>query len=194
MPVVGDKSFIIAARRRAFVAPIRREIAQIPDEFAPEIWTGFHLLPMGLVIKILIFLGMIRAGIGRFVHRIFAVLVNVGSRAILADSNGAVRISGVEIIRPRAKIARRAVIPAEVFIEGEQLGIDGGRVIVGGICRCDGRTGGIFLRGKLGKLADQIGGNGSAGKCDLIENAPEKDGGMIIFLADHLGHLLLALA
>jgi hypothetical protein len=70
---------------------------------------------VGFVEQVLVFLGVELAASGRLRHRVLAMLRDVGAGAILADADVPGRISGVDVIRPRAEVAQVAVIPAEVL-------------------------------------------------------------------------------
>ena len=94
-----------------FVATIRREIKQVPDEFGPQKRPGLHLLPLGFMIKVLIFLRVIRTCVCRFSNGIFTVLVNVRTGSVFADPDAPRWIGGTEVVGPRPEVRQNTIIP-----------------------------------------------------------------------------------
>src|SRR5882724_8500362 len=114
LPVVGNQPLVIAAGGVAFFAIVRGEIKPIPDQFAPQEWPRFHLRPSLLMKQILVFLGVVRAGVGRFADGVFTVLPDARSGAVLGNAHLAAWIGGVEIVGPWTEVGRDAVVPAVI--------------------------------------------------------------------------------
>src|ERR1017187_6829661 len=100
LPVVGDEALVVAAGGVAFIATVRGEIEPIPDQFAPQERSRFHLRPGLLVKQILVFLGVVIAAVGRFTDGVFAVLPDTRAGPVLGNAHLATWIGGVETISP----------------------------------------------------------------------------------------------
>src|SRR5208283_2722324 len=97
---------------------------------------------------------------GGGIHRkggVLAVLVDAGSGAILADPDAPVRIGRMIIVSPRGDAIQRTRIPAEIFIERDELSVKGRRIIITGVRRRGRSTRRVLLRNQLDFLVDEIG-------------------------------------
>src|SRR5262245_64569660 len=81
LAIVRDQALVVATADAAFVSPVAGEIGQVPDERAPDKWTGFHLRPGFLVEQRLPFLRMPLAVVARLARMLF-VLQHVCSSAV----------------------------------------------------------------------------------------------------------------
>ncbi len=127
----------------------------------------------------------------RFGHRIFAMLINAGARAVFTDADAVRGITCVRLGQSTSKVIHALAIPARIFIERIHLGIPVRWLIIraghsarAGACR-------ILRGGKFRKLADQIRHLRAFLQSDFVEDAPANHGGMIVILSDQFNELLL---
>ena len=112
--------------------------------------------------------------------------------AVLGDADADVGVLGVELVQPGPVLLHLAAVPAEVVVVALHVGdlvhgpVGGGHGHVGD----GGQAGGIQLVGQLVQL--MVVGHqlvGDAADEDLIGNAPEADGGVVVVLDDQLRQL-----
>src|ERR1019366_9799576 len=98
------------------------------------------------------------------------------------------RVLGPRPVEPRAEVGERAVVPAEVLVEGEDVGVPVLRIrggVVGGVRR---EARGILPAHDRSELRDD---GIRRVPARLVADAPEADRGMVVVLADELAKLLL---
>ncbi len=117
LPIVADQALVVAAGGVALVATIDGEIEHVPDALKPEERPARQLLPIHLMECVLV---LFRVPAGPRILRIpsvVLVLVDAGSRAVLAQAGRLGRMGAVERIGPRTDIIGSAVVPAIVLVK-----------------------------------------------------------------------------
>ena len=113
-------------------------------------------------------------------------------RAVLGHAEAQLRVLRVELIEPRAVLLDVAHVPAEVVVVAQHVG----DVVVLGIHRGHrdlrhrreaGRVELLCQRVQLFQVLDER--LGVAADEDLVRDAPEADGRVVVVLRDELGHL-----
>ena len=189
LAVNGHQALVVAACNAALVAGSTAKVEHVPAVGSPHPGTILEHLSQMLVVQCLILLGVVLA-LG-----IVAVPVDDALGAVLGDADADVGVLGVELVQPGAVLLHLAAVPAEVVVVALYIG----NVMHGAVNRGvgdvgnGGETGGIQLTYQLLQvvvvvhqlLAD-------AADQDLVGQAPEHDGGVVVVLDDQLGHLVTA--
>ena len=171
----------------ALVPGIGGKVEHIPAVGGPHILAGEQLLDQGLMIDSLVFFGVV-AGFG------IGVVPPQGLTAVLGDTDGLIGMLGMELVEPGTVSFDGAAVPAEIVVVADSVG-DGNVGVVGGTGRdsCHGGQAGlVHLVNQCVQLlmvVDDIGFIDAVG-IDLIAEAPDNDGGMVVVLDDQFGHLL----
>ena len=128
--------------------------------------------------------------------RVAAVPVHNALTAVLGHAKADVRVLGMEFIQPRAVVLNLAAVPPKVVVVAFHIG----DVVHGTLGRGVGNMGDGSQAGRV-KLLDQLLQVvvtidqllTDAADEDLIGDAPEHDGGVVVVLNDQLLHLLTAM-
>ena len=112
--------------------------------------------------------------------------------AVLRHAQAAVGVQLMELVEPGAVVLHIAHVPAEVMVVALHIGDVGVLGVHGnhGHLRHGGQAGGVQLLAQgvqLGEVLVQALGLARDG--DLVGDAPEEDGGMVVVLGNQLGHL-----
>ena len=187
LSVIGDQPLVVAARLVALVASVGGEVVEAPDELAPDIGSCLERGPVGLVVEVLVLLGVVGPV---WLGPIGALLVldNAASGAELTHPERVLRVLGVGLIQGGRELGELAPVPAEVPVEGHDLGDP----VLGVVALVVGRVGrqarGILDPRHHVELLDRVERRRAA---RLVAHAPEADRGMVVVLQDHLLELLL---
>ena len=176
----------------AFVAGICSEVKHIPYVGCPQIFSGVKLFDQFFMVICLIFFCVIPLiRIGSMPVQCFA--------AVLAAADRNVRMSFVEVIKPRPVHRSISAVPSEIVVVGYYVrDLDVRIVYAAGGKTCDGS------QACLVHFVNQIVQDpvifqkiliGLAAHGDFIGKSPHNNGGMIVVLHDqflHLGNGVLA--
>ena len=186
LAVVGHKALVVAALAAALVAGVGRKVEHVPHMGAPDIGAGREGLEHFVVVVCLVFLGVV------VVFRLGGMPGQDGFGAVLRDADRAGGVLFVELIQPGAVFLHLAHVPAEVVVIAEHIG----DVDMFGIHRDHadlghrGQAAGVQALAQGVELAEVLVERfGLAADRDLVGNAPEADGGVVVVLGDQLGHL-----
>src|SRR5699024_3308259 len=186
LAVVGDKALVVAALDAALVAAVGGKVEHIPHMGGPQVGPGGEGLEHIVVVLGGVLLGVV------VVFRVGGVPLEDALGAVLRDAQAAVGVHGVELVQPGAVVGGLAEIPAEVVVvalhvgDGVVLAFHGGHGDLGH----GGHAAGVQALGQgvdltqvlaqvLAVFADE----------DLVGDAPEEDGGVVVVLGHQLGHL-----
>ena len=190
LAVDGDQTLVVAAADAALVTGCAAEVEHIPDMGGPDPGAILKDLRHMLVIEGLVLLAVILA------LRVAAVPVHDALTAVFGHAKADVGVLGMELIQPRAVVLDLAAVPAKVVVVAFQIG----DVVHGALGRGVGNMGDGGQAGRV-KLLDQLLQVmmaidqllTDAADEDLIGDAPEHDGGVVVVLNDQLLHLLTAM-
>ena len=189
LAVDGDQTLVVAAAHAALVPGRAAKVEHIPHVGGPHPGTLVKHLGQMLVIKSLVLLGIVLTG------GLGAVVSNDALAAVLGDSDGDVGVLGVELVQPGAVLLHLAAVPAKIVVIALHIGdfvhgsVGGRHGHVGN----GGQAGGVQLLDQLVQgvvVLHQLVGD-TADK-NLVGDAPEADGGMVVVLNNQLRHLLHA--
>ena len=187
--VQRHQALVVAALYAALVAGVTAKVKHVPHMRGPQPGALVDDLRQMLVVHRLVFLGVVLA-LGRV-----AVVADNALRAVLGDAQRAVRMQRVEFIQPLLVVFQLAAVPAEIMVIAEHVG-DMVHIVLhrhhGNVG--DGGHAGLVHLVRQGIQVPQVvqQARALAADGDLVGNAPEADGGMIVVLHDQLLHLAAA--
>ena len=190
LAVNGDQTLVVASADAALVAGCAAEVKHIPDVGGPYPRTLLEDLCHMLVVQGLVFLAVILA------LRVAAVPVHDALTAVLGHAEADVGMLCVELIQPRTVVLDLAAVPAKVVVVAFHVGDVVHRTIGGGMGNVGngGQAGRVKLLDQLLQvvvtvnqlLADTADQN-------LVGDAPEHNGRVVVVLDDQLFHFLAAM-
>ena len=187
LAVHGDEALVVAAAHAALVTGSAAEVEHVPDVGSPHPGTVLEDLCHVLVVQCLILLGVVLA------LRRVAVPVDDALAAVLGNADADVGVVGVELVQPGAVLLHLAAVPAEVVVVALQVGDVVHGAVHGGMRNVSngGQAGRVKLLAELFQIV--VGVHQllrDAADQDLVGDAPEHDGGVVVVLDDELLHLL----
>ena len=188
LAIEGDKALLVLAVLAALVPPVGGEVEEVPHVGGPKVRPGLDHLEHVLVIKGLVLLGVV-ALLGAA-----AVEGGVGIGAILAEADDPFGVLGVIFVKELVGLLQLSQVPAEI----EVIAVDVRDLENGALdlqhedIRHSGQARRIhavaeFVEGPV--VFQQLLVHG-AGSSDLVGEAPDGDGGVVIALGDELPHLV----
>ena len=171
----------------ALITSVGGEVEEVPDVRCPEIRARFDHAEHMLMIKRLVFLGIVA------LLRVLGVEGRIGVRAVFGEADDPVGVLGVVFVEEFVRLLQLSQVPAEI----EVLAVDIGNLQNGAFNLqhkdvghgCQARR--IEAVAKIVQepmvlqqfLVDGAGGG------DLIAETPDRDAGVIIALGDQFPHL-----
>ena len=186
LTVEGHKALMVLAVFAALIPGVSAKVEHIPHMGSPHKLPGEQLLDQLLMVVGLVFLGVITlGGVGGMPVQRFA--------AILRTANGNIGVLSVEVIEPGAVHRGVTAVPAKIVVVGNHVrNLDVGRIDGTGRNRRNGGQSGLvhFVAQIVEDVVvfQQIGVS-VALHGNLIGQAPNHDGGVIIVLRNQFGHL-----
>ena len=187
LAVKGNKALLVFAVLSAFIPAVGGKVEHIPDVSGPQPGTvGDHFGDMFME-HALVGLGVVALfGMGGLVGR-------VGVGAVLAETDAAVGIFGVIVVKEFIVLVQVPQIPAEIEIVTVHIGDlqDGTGDFQHKDVGHGGGPGGVQLVGQIveGAVVFQQLLVHRAGGGNLVGEAPHGDAGMVVVLDDELLHL-----
>ena len=187
LAVKGDKALLVLAVLAALVPAIGSKIEHIPHMGGPQPRTvGDHFCHV-LVVDALVALGVVA------LFRVAALVLGVGICAVLGQTDAAVRVIGMVLVKELIVLLQFSQIPAKIEVVAVHIGnfqngaVDAQHEHVGH----GGLAGGVQLVGQLVQqtvVFQQIFVDSGCGG-DLVGQAPHGNAGVVVVLADQLLHL-----
>ena len=186
LAVDGDQALVVLSVLAALRARVRAEVEHIPHMRRPEILTGKELADQGFMIHRLILLGIIAA------FRLGIVPVE-RLAAVLAHADGRIGIFLMEAVKPRTVFIHAAAVPAEVMIVADHVRNMHDFLIHTAHGDAGDHRGARGVQPmhqivELSVIADHV-RILRAVHGDLVGEAPDRNGRMVIALHDELLHL-----
>ena len=183
---MGHQALVILVLGVPFPAHGGAEVEHVPDEGSPDIVALGDGLPV-VVVQIGLLLLRVEPATGSgpdiyLVRRTVGrhVLADTGAATVLADAELVVREACVVVIHEGSEVGHGVIIPAEILVPGHRVrGVDERKLLVG---RLDGHTPGIQAVSDVIEIAH----DGIDPVVDLVLEAPEADGRVVVVLDDHL--------
>lgn len=186
--VEGDQSLVVLSRISALISSVRTEIKHVPDMRRPKIWVSFEAFQKMFMVNALIFFGIVKS------FRLWRVEIRHTFGSIFGVAEDSLRIEEVEKGDPEIVQEEEGDIPAEIKIPGDDIR-EMGRLV-------KRRAHGIAGEGRLPigiermnhvvetMVEAQHGLAILVDHGDLVGNAPDDDGRMVVLLENKLPHLL----